>query len=101
MRLYSAKIPIIARDIIRQLIADNAIEVSNVEEAQLDIESVLKAYQQRDRQITEETKDMLESRGMSHGQFSKVKRIVAEKRGQRGSQARCAKQTGASIVPAS
>lgn len=81
MRLYSAKIPIIARDIISELVADEDIEVNNREEAELDIQAVLKEYLRMDREITERTKDLLESRKLPHGQFGKIKRAVAEEKG--------------------
>lgn len=80
MRLYTTKIPIIAREIIRQLTALEHIEVNDHDEAQLDIESVLKEYVRRDRELTEEAKDLLEKRGLSHGQFGKVKRAIADKK---------------------
>jgi hypothetical protein len=81
MKLYGAKVPIIARDIIRQLTAAEQIEVNNQEEAELDIQSVLKEYIRRDREVTEESKDMIEHRGISHGQFGKVKRMIADRKG--------------------
>lgn len=81
MKLYSAKIPIIARDVIRDLTATGDIEVNNQEEAELDIQSVLKEYLRTDREITERTKDLIESRGLPHGHFGKIKRMVAEEKG--------------------
>jgi hypothetical protein len=81
MRLYSAKIPIIARDVIRDLTATGDIEVNNQEEAELDIQSVLKEYLRTDREITERTKDLIESRKLPHGHFGKIKRMVAEEKG--------------------
>jgi hypothetical protein len=81
MRLYSAKIPTIARDIITDLTTSGAIEVNNRDEAEQDIQSVLIMYLKTDREITERTKDILESRKLSHGAFGKVKRSVAEEKG--------------------
>ena len=81
MRLYSGKVPIIAREIVRQLTSLGHIEVNNREEAELDIQSVLKEYIRRDREVTEETKDTLERRRLPHGQFGKVRRLVAEQKG--------------------
>jgi len=80
MRLYSAKIPIIAREILSTLIKDEDIEVNNQEEADLDIQAVLKEYVRLEREVTEQTKDLLESRNLPHGQFGKIKRIVAEEK---------------------
>ncbi len=81
MRLYIAKVPIIARDMIKQLVDGEDIEVTNGDEACLDIEAVLKEYVRLDRQLTEQTKDLLESRKLPHGQFGKVKRVLADEKG--------------------
>ncbi len=81
MRLYSAKVPIIARDVIKQLSDGGEIEINNMDEAQLDIEAVLKEYVRLDREITEQTKDLLESRKLPHGHFGKVKRVLADEKG--------------------
>ncbi len=80
MRLYSAKIPIIARELLALLLKDGDIEVNNQEEADLDIQAVMKEYLRLEREVTEQTKDLLESRNLSHGQFGKIKRMVAEEK---------------------
>lgn len=81
MRLYKSKIPTIARDLIARLTDDGSIEVSEREEAELDIQSVLKEYLRVERDVTERTKDLLEKRGLPHEKFGRVKRAVAEERG--------------------
>ena len=81
MKLYSSKIPKISEDLIKQLTADGDIEVESREEAELDIQSVLNEYKRMDREITELAKDLIESRKLSHGAFSKVKRLEADRRG--------------------
>lgn len=81
MKLYRAKIDTIAREIIDRLVADGDIEVSNREEAEVDIQSVLKEYLRLDRELTEQTKDMMEARKLSHGQFGRLKRTLAERKG--------------------
>lgn len=78
MKLYSAKVPVISRDIITQLVGDEDIEVANGDEATLDIEAVLKEYVRLDRELTEQTKDLLEQRNLPHGAFGKVKRALAD-----------------------
>lgn len=80
MRLYSAKIPVIAREVLALLLKDEDIEVNNQEEANLDIQAVLKEYLRLEREVTEQTKDLLESRNLPHGQFGKIKRMVAEEK---------------------
>jgi len=81
MRLYSGKIPAVANEIIRTLSEAGDIEVGDQNEAQLDVEAVLKEFLRMEREITDRTKDILESRGLPYDQFGKVKRAVAEERG--------------------
>jgi len=81
MKLYRAKVPTIARDVIERLVSEGDIEVTERNEAELDIESVLKEYLRLDRELTEQAKDLMEARGLSHGQFTKIKRTLAERRG--------------------
>lgn len=79
MKLYKAKVPIIAREIIAQLSDDGDIEVSERAEAEQDIVSVLEEYRRLDRMVIEQTKDQLEARNLDHGMFGRVKRSVAER----------------------
>jgi hypothetical protein len=81
MRLYSGKIAIISRDIIQELTDGGQIEVNNREEAELDIQSVLKEYLRTERELTEKAKDMMERRNLSHGAFAKIKHSMAEDKG--------------------
>ena len=81
MRLYSAKIPIIAREIVAELASAGDIEVSNREEAELDMQAVLKEYLRADRELTEKAKDLMEQRGLPREQFGKIKRAAADEKG--------------------
>ncbi len=81
MRLYSSKIPVIAKEIVDQLTRDEDIQVDNRDEAELDIQAVLKEYLRTDRELTERAKDLLEQRKLPYEQFGKVKRSVAEEKG--------------------
>ena len=80
MRLYSGKIPNIAQDLIRKLKEEGDIEVSDVPEAQLDVEAVLKEYLRLDRELTEKAKDHMEKRRLPYEQLLKIKRSMAEER---------------------
>jgi len=80
MKLYAGKIPSISEDIIRGLTADGDIEVENEAEARLDIESVLKEYLRKDREVTEEAKNRMESRGLGYSNLGRVKGQVAKER---------------------
>ena len=79
MKLYKAKVPAIARDIIAQLSDSKLIEVNDRAEAEKDIESVLNEYRRLERQVVEQTKDQLEQRKLGHDMFGRVRRSIAEK----------------------
>lgn len=81
MKLYWEQIPQIARDILRQLTASGDIEVEDVQEAQLDVEAVLKEYVRWDRDLADRAKHTMEQRSLSHEQFGKIKRGLAQERG--------------------
>lgn len=80
MRLYSGKVPVIAEEIVRTLTAADDIDTSNEAEVRLDIEAVLKEYLRREREVVDEAKSRMESRGLPYGQLGKMKSIVAKER---------------------
>lgn len=81
MRLFSGKIPSISDEIVRLLTADGDVETERPNEVILDIESVLKEYLRFERDIGEEAKNRLESRGLPYAQLGKVRSQVARERG--------------------
>lgn len=81
MKLYTGKIPTIAQEMIQSLVHANDIEVNDAQEAQLDVEAVLKEYVRMDRECTDKAKDLLEERKLPYGQFGKLKRAIAEEKG--------------------
>lgn len=80
MRLYSARVPQIAAEIVKTLTDEGAIAVSDRQEAELDIQAVCKEYLRLDREITEKAKDLLQKRNLPYEQFGKVKRALAQER---------------------
>ena len=82
MRLFSGKIPTIAEELIRILAREGDIDVLDdaLEEAQLDVESVLREYLRTEREIEEEARDLLATRGLDHTGFGRMKRQIAESR---------------------
>lgn len=81
MKLYKAKIPAIATDIVGRLLADRDIEVADRTEAEMDIQSVLKEYLRLDREITDRAKDLLEQRQLSREKYGRVRRSLSEQQG--------------------
>ena len=80
MKLYQGKIATIAGEIIKQLTEAGDVEVSDANEAKLDVEAVLKEYLRMDRELTEQAKDEVERKRLPYEQFGKIKRALAEKR---------------------
>ncbi len=81
MRLYSGKIPTIADEIVRTLTEGGDIETESDEEVRLDVEAVLKEYMRLERDVTDEAKNRLESRGAGYTQLGRAKAQVAKERG--------------------
>lgn len=80
MKIYKAQIPQIAEELLKTLIDNKAIEVAppEMDEIQLDIESVFTTYVDMDRQIHEEAQEIANKRH-ADGNFPKIKREVAKK----------------------
>lgn len=81
MKLYPAKIPLIAADIVRQLVAEGDIEATEPREVEADLESVLKEYLRLDRELTERAKDRAEASGKGKEEIGRIKRQLAEQKG--------------------
>jgi uncharacterized protein len=81
MKLYAGKIPVIAEEMVRVLVEGEDIEAESPQEAQLDVEAVLKEYLRMDRELSDKAKDFLDQKKLPYGQFFKVKKGMAEERG--------------------
>jgi hypothetical protein len=84
MRLYRGKIETIAEDVVRTLKEQGSIEVESELEARQDIESVLKEYLRLEREIVDDAKNRMESRGLGYSQLGKVRSQVSKERGAPG-----------------
>jgi hypothetical protein len=78
MRLYSSKISTIVEAVSRALVESGDLEVSDREEFKRDVESILKEYRRKDRELTDRAKDELERKKLAYSDLFKVKRSIAE-----------------------
>lgn len=78
MRLYASKIPVIIDGVVHNLIDSGEIEVNDRNEFKQDVESVLKEYLRKNREITERSKDLMEARGLPYSELFRIKRQMAE-----------------------
>jgi uncharacterized protein len=81
MRLYSGKVRELSEELARALVEGGDIETESRAEVAKDLESVMNAYIQADRETTDRAKEILQSRGMPQSEFSRIKRLAAEQRG--------------------
>ena len=82
MRIYRSKIPIISDEIVAELVKDGDIEVERDKwgEVSLDIQAILNEYLRREEEVNEETKDLLETRGLPYSQYGKMRRLVCKQK---------------------
>ena len=83
MRLYSGKIAPISEEVVAILSSEGDIDVlpDEREEANLDVQAVLKEYLRTEREVGDEARDLLAKRGLDHTAFGRTKRKLAETRG--------------------
>lgn len=84
MRLYSAKVPSIAQEVVRALLSSKDIDLEDAgaqKEVIADVESVLRGYLETERQVDEKTRDLLQRTGRGTGEFGKVREQIAEHSG--------------------
>lgn len=79
MRLYASKIPHITEVILRALVKPDVLEINDREEFKRDVESILREYIRKDRELTESAKDQLEARGLAYSDLFRIKRQMAER----------------------
>lgn len=81
MRLFASKIPNIATECVRALVAANDIESESPKEVEADIESVLKSYLATEKEVNERTKELLERTGRGPQEYGRVRVQIAESKG--------------------
>lgn len=81
MRLFSSKVPVIASEIVRKLVADKDLESESPPEVEKDVEAVLNEYLRLEREVTSKTKELMDGRKLPPTEFGRVKKSVAEQKG--------------------
>ena len=81
MRLYSGKVPAIATEVVRALLAAKEIEAESPKEVEADVAAVLNQYLSDEREVNDRAKDVLERTGKSNTDYQRVRALVAEEKG--------------------
>lgn len=82
MKIYRKVIPKIAKDVVRTLLANRAIEVEDGhrDEAELDIAGVIVTYQNAVDKLAADAQDAVQRHGMSLDAVVRIKRSLADTR---------------------
>ena len=81
MRLYSGKIPAIATEVVRTLLASKDIEAERPKEVEADVAAVLNQYLSDEREVNERAKDILERTGKPQTDYQRVRALAADEKG--------------------
>ncbi len=83
MKLYRAKIPVIAHEVIKILTTDDDIEVEgeNIEEAERDLQAIMEEFVRRDMDFRNQIKDYMSHRRIPYGEYGRVRSAMADQQG--------------------
>lgn len=83
MKLYRAKVPAIAREVIDLLVREGDIEVEpdDREEAEKDLVAILDEYLRRDSDLRDLIRDEMAAANLPYNEFGKTKKRLAEEMG--------------------
>ena len=80
MRLYSARIPKLAAEMVTALLKDGDVEADSPKEVQADVEAVLNQYMRDEQSVSERAKEIVSQRGLAQSEFGRMKKLVADER---------------------
>ncbi|MEZ4316567.1 MAG: DUF507 family protein [Myxococcota bacterium] len=80
MRLYRAKVPVIAKEVIEVLCADGDIEVApeNREEAERDLHAIMEEFLRRDGDFRNNVRDHMDDRKLPYSDYGRARKAMAE-----------------------
>jgi uncharacterized protein len=81
MRLHSAKLPELARQIVDVLLAEGDIETESPAEVRADVQAVLEQYIRDEQQVLDRAKEVLQARSLPPSELPRLKRMVSQERG--------------------
>lgn len=81
MRIYRAKVPVIAADVIKTLRQDGDVDITDAKapEAEKDLVAILELYLKKDYELQEKAKDLVDLRGLTHSDLGRTRRELNER----------------------
>jgi hypothetical protein len=80
MRLYSARIPKLAKEMVAPLIKDGDIEAESPSEVEADIVAVLNQYMRDEQAASDRAKELVAQRNLPPTEFGRIKKLVADEK---------------------
>jgi hypothetical protein len=80
MRLYSGKVPILATEIVKTLLASNDIEADHPKEVESDVVAVLNQFLADERDVNERAKELLERTGKGQAEYQRMRTLAADEK---------------------
>ena len=83
MKLYRAKVPLIAKEVVDRLIAEQCIEVKieNREEAERDLGAIMDEYLRRDSELREQIRDHMADQHIQYSEYGRTRKKIADELG--------------------
>ena len=83
MRVYRAKVPLIARDIVEAMLTANDVEIAaeNREEAEKDFVAIMEEFVRRDMHLRNLVRDHMADRNIPYNEYGKTRSRIAEEMG--------------------
>ena len=83
MKLYRAKVPVIAKATIERLLADSDIEVraEAKDEAERDLVAIMEEYLRRDNELRDRCRDLMASNNIPYSDFGRTRKKLADEMG--------------------
>jgi hypothetical protein len=83
MKLYRAKIPAIAQQVVDRLVAESCIEVrpENRGEAERDLAAIMEEYLRRDGEIREQIRDHMADQHIQYSEYGRTRKKIADELG--------------------
>jgi len=83
MKLYRAKIPFIAQQVVDRLIAESCIDVraENREEAERDLAAIMEEYLRRDGELREQIRDHMAEQHIQYSEYGRTRKKIADELG--------------------
>lgn len=83
MKLYRAKVPVIAKAILDRLVGDGDVEIAaeRREEAEKDLVAIMEDYLRRDNELREQIRDRMANENIPYSDYGRTRKRLAEEIG--------------------